>query len=108
MDLIDRVLTLSQGSWAEEDSSNEGELLMGVALVIRKYGDEMSDKRAIRQWERKWTPRRLIGAASDHKYNFDISKQRAVAELLVRAYDAGLSPSKRLVKPDADDLDIAA
>lgn len=104
-DLLGRVLDLAVGSWRGEDSAFEGEVLMGVAAVVRKYGDRLSDRRAIQKWEKDWTPRRLLGAASDRKYTLGMSKTKGITEFLVYSYDKGLR--NKLNQPEPDELVVA-
>lgn len=103
-DLLSRVLGLAQGAWGGLECASEGELLMAIGGLVSMFADKLDDKRAISQWEKDWTPRRLIGAAKEAKYLDRVSVRHAIAARLTKSYDQRLTAKNKLA-PSASELE---
>jgi hypothetical protein len=102
-DMFIRILDVISKTWGGHYHSLKRNILIGVALFIKEYGYEVSDKDIIAKWKNIPAIEIIRDARSNHRMT-DNNSFRPYAKELLRIYNSGKTEKNRL--PDRLDLTV--
>lgn len=93
---LDRVLKLLRILWKGDPTSVSSPLLRGFGIFVHEFGAHTDAKRLVLRISDKWSPYELWQAAEARKQSSLEKLDEAIAELLMREYNKGLSDGSKL------------
>jgi len=102
-DMFIRILNVISKTWGGHYHSLKRNIFMGVALFIKEYGHEVSDKDIIAKWKSHPAIDIIRDARSNHKMT-DNNSFRPYAKELLTIYNSGKTEKNRL--PNRLDLTV--
>jgi hypothetical protein len=103
-DMFIRILDVISRTWGGHYHSLKRNIFMGVALFIKEYGHEISDKDMIAKWKNHPAIGIMRDACSNQKITNTNNSFKPYAKELLRIYNSGKTEKNRL--PDRLDLTV--
>jgi hypothetical protein len=93
--ILRSALSLIKATWGKDPDAVAGPVIRGCAMLLTEHPD-LSMERMVDRVGKKYTPGRLVGAARMRRDADVCSTETAIMNILVDAYDFGLSSKSKL------------
>lgn len=86
---VDRVIAILKSAYGSDRDAFDGALIQGAGVIVHQFDGQVDDQEFAHKLSRHCGPARLIGQARDYMKTNGVTARRAMAERMLKIYNAG-------------------